>query len=343
MCFSENFGGFGLHSDYPPLGLHRGCRLMESGPISDIADLSRLEFPCELTFFDSTVDGGLNFVSPLLVSIPGFGVDSLHLDVMHILDLGVSQYLIGAVFKCFDTFYVLGLRPLPPKFPMPRSPHPARPQYSIHRGCCTRRRLIDNNFAGSDHVYVHMRRQANLRALRKRLKVFYKSFPTERGRMTKIGKLTMKMIGGPTTPCLVSKAAEARHLIPLLPQLCREYPRSLGAGAFLLTRCCNFYAEFFKCMKSEPRDMSPGGLRTLESSMSRFLASWKAWGGHCVPKHHMAWHLVQRARQHGNPKFYWTYADEGENRMMSSVAKSLSGTRTFYLTMLQKVLPEAGA
>ena len=94
-------------------------------------------------------------------------------------------------------------------------------------------------------------------------------------------------------------------------------------------------------MKSNGRDMSPAALRTLETATSRFLANWRAWGGHMVPKHHMFWHLAQRARHHGNPRFYWTYPDEGENRSMSAVAKSLHVDMTFYKTFLQKVLPEA--
>jgi len=69
--------------------------------------------------------------------------------------------------------------------------------------------------------------------------------------------------------------------------------------------------------------------------------NWKASGGHMVYKHHVAWYLVQRAARHGNPRFYWTYADEQENRVMGKVAKGLSGSRDpFYLTFLPKVLPE---
>ena len=54
-------------------------------------------------------------------------------------------------------------------------------------------------------------------------------------------------------------------------------------------------------------------------------------------------HLAERARVHGKPKCYWTYADEAENLMMKEVAQSLHGGPTFYLSFLQKVLPEAVA
>ena len=87
--------------------------------------------------------------------------------------------------------------------------------------------------------------------------------------------------------------------------------------------------------------MSAQGLRQLQGDMSRFLASWKAFGGHMVFKHHMAWHLAERAGILGNPWLYWTYADEQENRVMGSVARSLHGGNTFYLTVLQKVMQDA--
>ena len=292
-----------MFEHFPELGLRRGHRFMENGPVTDVADLGHLIFPCDLTFFDANGDTALNCISPSLVSIPGFSIESLHLDAMHILDLGVSQHLVGAVF----------------------------------------RRLIDNNFAGSDHPYVQMRRMANLQHLRRRLRKYYNSVKTERGRMTRISRLSLKMLGKPSQPCLHAKAAETRHLVPLLSKLCRENPTKLGANAAYLTRACNELNNFYNCMNSNGRDMSPGALRILETSMARFLASWRAWGGHMVPKHHMAWHMAQRARQHGNPKYYWTYPDESENRTMSAVAKVLHGGKTFYQAFLQRVLPEACA
>ena len=94
-------------------------------------------------------------------------------------------------------------------------------------------------------------------------------------------------------------------------------------------------------MEDEPfRQMTPDGCGRLQSSMIHFLHNWKAYGGHMVFKHHAAFHLAQRARQHGNPRFYWTYVDEGENRAMAVVAKRLHGGSSFYLRFLQRVLAE---
>ena len=83
--------------------------------------------------------------------------------------------------------------------------------------------------------------------------------------------------------------------------------------------------------------MSSDGLAKLRRSTTRYLTFYKAAGGHLVYKHHMAWHLVERTEVHGNPRFYWTYADENQNRLMGRVAKSLHGGQTFYSTFLEKV------
>ncbi len=42
---------------------------------------------------------GLNFVSALLTSVRGFNISHIALDVMHIIDLGVSQHLCGLIMR----------------------------------------------------------------------------------------------------------------------------------------------------------------------------------------------------------------------------------------------------
>ena len=291
--------GYHLRQALPELDLPYGARLVEDGALVDIHAVADVTLPAVLTFFHTQGNHGLNFVCPMF-SVPGFSISALTLDVMHVLDLGVSQYLAGAVFAT----------------------------------------LIQNNFAKSDHVYVDMMRRQNLFHLRRRLSAYYRSLVRPRGTMSQIGKLTLPMLSSLAKPRLKSKAAECRNLIPLLPQLCAENPDSLGDRSVHLQACCTALAQFYDVMQAEPRIMSPGGLRDLQSSMCRCLNHWKLFGGHIVFKHHCVWHMVERAPRHGNPKYYWTYADEQQNRVMKSVAQSLHGGNTFYLTFLQKVLPE---
>ena len=72
--------------------------------------------------------------------------------------------------------------------------------------------------------------------------------------------------------------------------------------------------------------------------MIRFLNAWKEYGGHTVFKFHVCVHLAEQAAEKGNPKAYWTYPDEAENRLMQRVAKSLHGGSTFYVRLLEKVV-----
>ena len=76
----------------------------------------------------------------------------------------------------------------------------------------------------------------------------------------------------------------------------------------------------------------------LQRCMFRFLSAWKEYKGHCVFKFHMSAHLAEQAAEKGNPRTYWTYPDEAENRLMQKVAKSLHGGPTFYVRLLEKVL-----
>ena len=297
-----NGPGLTMKESFVEADLPEGARLMvDDLPGEDIHRLAELVAPVTLTFFNPHGDHGLTFVTPLF-SIVGFSIECIHLDVMHVLDLGVSQYLVGMVL----------------------------------------RRLVEGNVAGCPAgMQVGLKRFKNILYMRRRLAKYYGSLDRSRGTMSAIGRLQESMLGPMKIPKLASKAAECRNLVPLMVELCNESYDFLGDNKFQLKVCAQSLHRFYQVMKLEPREMTPGGLHELRQSMVRFLVNWRALGGHMVYKHHAAWHLVQRAASHGNPKFYWTYADEQENRVMGTVAKGLSGCRDpFYLTFLQKVLPE---
>ena len=93
-------------------------------------------------------------------------------------------------------------------------------------------------------------------------------------------------------------------------------------------------------MASEPRMMTEDGVATLQENMKVFLMCWRTCGGHFYATRHMAWHLANRVRRDGNPRFHHTYADKSENRAMKGVADSLHGGCTFYKAFWSKVLLE---
>ena len=96
MGLDEEYGGLALWQNFDDLGLRTGHRLIESGQVKDLHAMNDIQLPVRLQFFDSANCFGLNLVCPLF-QVPGVTVECIHLVAMHILDLGVCQYLIGTI------------------------------------------------------------------------------------------------------------------------------------------------------------------------------------------------------------------------------------------------------
>ena len=163
---ANGYHGLALVDDMPDLDLAKGSRLILSDELSDVHAIYSATAPITLTFFDTKCDLGLDCVC-MLFAVIGFTMESIHLDVMHVLDLGVLQFLVGAVFM----------------------------------------QLLQNNFAASTKLSAEMRRLQCLVELRKKLRIFYRTHPAPRRRQSRIGRLTIKMLGSLTEPRLAAKAA----------------------------------------------------------------------------------------------------------------------------------------
>ncbi len=126
LALDSDAGGLALQSDFPLLGLRKGYRLLEEDSVTDIHKLGDVELPCALSFFSKDAGHGLNHICPLF-GVAGFTIESLSLDCMHIIDLGIMQYVAGEILQ----------------------------------------KLIVKNFAGSTKRKVAMRRLDNLMELRR--------------------------------------------------------------------------------------------------------------------------------------------------------------------------------
>eukprot|EP00959_Pyramimonas_sp_CCMP1952_P456646 9473511-Pyramimonas_sp.AAC.1 len=213
-----------------------------------------MEIPCSvnepaaLTFFDSANQIGLNFVAPIFM-VKGFTIDMIAIDVMHVVDLGISQYLCGAVFSV----------------------------------------CVEGNFAGSTANLKILRQKDNIFHLRRRLRSYYiaNAVLFQRGNMSKLFRITAKMLGKPSNPRLHCKAAECRQLIKLLPDLCRENASLFqGSLAMYLPHCCVQMRRFHQIIESNPRQLSQSAQRDLEDTAFAFVHFWKKAGGHNAHKHH---------------------------------------------------------
>ena len=69
-------------------------------------------------------------------------------------------------------------------------------------------------------------------------------------------------------------------------------------------------------------------------SYRAIIAGVRRW--HEVPKHHWAHHLIEQCRW-GNPKWWWTYADEDFMGIIKSVCKSCTAG-TAHVHVVTKVL-----
>ena len=115
---------------------------------------------------------------------------------------------------------------------------------------------MEGNFARCDLVHKEAVRAKNMMQLRRRMWAYYRSCDRNRGSMSAIGKLTMPMLTSIRQPRLKATAAESRHLVPLLDQLCREHPQLLAGH---LTICSSELNRFYACMEAEPRRRQRAG------------------------------------------------------------------------------------
>jgi hypothetical protein len=147
----------------------------------------------------------------------GFGIESLTLDVMHIMDLGVSQFVLGALFK----------------------------------------QLVDANFVRSTAVRYERRRHENISHLRRRIKSFYKAQGLYGKKLSCMNNITYKQLGNSRRPCLKAKAAESRNLVPLSRLIAAENANFLGKkGAYVKAACdelCNFFCYYRKRTEGDER------------------------------------------------------------------------------------------
>ena len=142
---------------------------------------------------------------------------------------------------------------------------------------------------------------------------------------SRIGRITLGMLGEDKAPMLSVKAAEMRHSLPFFVQLLQTHRARLdadgGHGSHLHDAgCC--LLNISKVIQEGNRRLSPGESAELLTRTYEFLDLWQAAGGKCLPKHHMMVHLARDAARVGNPRFHWVYQDEAMNLDIVNIAQS---------------------
>lgn len=93
LAFQPKYRGLSLKRALPEYGLFVGARLMADGGVNDVHEFENVPPGTEVVFFNRIAETGLTLITPLF-EIKGFSMNCVCLDVMHVLDLGVLQWLV---------------------------------------------------------------------------------------------------------------------------------------------------------------------------------------------------------------------------------------------------------
>ena len=298
MDHDEVAGGFALQQPFPELNMRKGHRLIEDAVVRDVERILELDTPVMLSLFDSKSDVGLNLLCPLFLTL-GFGVDCIHLDGMHIADLGVAQYLIGMVFYL----------------------------------------LVKNNHAQSTGSRDERRLADNMRHLRRRLKVYYRVRMVGKKNMSRIQHLSWNQTDGdhPRLKAKAAQTRQLMPLLPILCRENRRYLGDKGVF-FCNSRAMRSPKCTTSCTESDAGSCPALHTTPFARQLCNFSGAGSCSAGMKYKRFHMMFELIRRAKVHGNPARYWCYPDEGENRVMGIIAKALHHGPTFYTSFLERVL-----
>ncbi len=147
-------------------------------------------------------------------------------------------------------------------------------------------------------------------------------------KVSKLGRgFKITRLGGRHSPCLNAKAKQTRDLLPFVCEQLEKHRRAIRGWAAPITAAARHLQDFYAYVSRDSRAMAPHRLAGLEAAAWGFIQSWAQAEGHPVPKLHYFVHLVEQARTAGNPAFFTTYVDEGFNRQVKKLARSVHGAR----------------
>lgn len=228
-------------------------------------------------------------------SIPGLHEMCTMLDVLHVVDLGVATHVVGNVLH---TIIYEQLCAGPPRL------RALTPQEALGR-----------LWTDIQQIYQELGTQNRLHNL-------------------KLSMFTDARAPFAAFPCLTSvKAADTRHLVPVVHELCKRYVTGEERTQHRLL-CAKRLTHFYEVLHMHEGVFLPREASALLFEHTKILLvhySWLAsdacargklnWS--IVPKHHFMWHLAEQAR-FVHPRCTWTYLDEDFMNVIVHIARSSS-------------------
>ena len=307
--YSRVLGGRGLGADYPALGLERGDLLAAEPTLLDVGqgfdDLFKDgSLSCTVLFWRRRYATKLLHRVPIFSEALGVGVESMAIDVMHAVHLGVMQRFCSAfLWACLqmNVFEV-----------------PARTANERRAGAC----LI----------------------IKEQLQRFYGDYRRRHGKsLTEISDFVPGMLGLLRKPKLKLKAAETwSFLLYIHDSIHSRYGDKLGPNRGVWTRATDSLVEWMWIIQREGPQLSISAHDGLCECVRLHLASLKRLCISLIPKHHIWIHLTVNAGRDGNPRYYWTFLDEHLNGTLKKIMRRCHQT-TFERRALAKAHLVIGA
>ena len=234
---------------------------------------------------------------PLLARVVGLRLESVMIDILHTVDQGVASHIVANIFW---------------------------------------EAVIKKSWG-------HRKQEDNVNALMEELQAHYKSAATPKGYSRIQGNLTVdRLRTAAGFPKLKAKAAATRHCATfalIIARRCLDHKR-----VALIEMLCRFYeivALDGMFLSKEAKEELPNLGRHMMMLYGQLSAESLAAGRRLYkisPKHHLFVHLCEwQAVEMGNPRFYWTYADEDLVGSMIDMARSCH-PRTLPATAMYKWL-----
>ena len=271
-----------------------GDRLHPSRLLRDVGDFenqpkSAYPFKCLFWRLGDPKTARLIHHSPLM-DIPGVGMQSYAIDILHTWHLGGIPRYCGTAL------------------------------WAILRSDAYAHDLPEHLYA-EDVMHIKMLR------LRSDLWLHYKAMqrsdPTWRKKASQVWNLTLEMLGKEWNPVLRAKASESRHLLDFCVKVVEAKQANLdpNCAGFLLAggRAAQTVNDI---MRDSPQIMSVDDQQRLLDAYIRHCTMHIRSGGNFVPKHHLMLHCIQRIAVLGNPRWYHCYHDESLNGVVKKIAKS---------------------
>ncbi len=171
--------------------------------------------------------------------------------------------------------------------------------------------------------------KAALQALNERMATWWRALPPRRKRRVYLRRLSIgpQNLGKRHNPMLRlhggQQAARASALLPFARKCLEDFSRAIPGGRPLL-RACVALQRVCRVMRRGRRDMPYDcpTYKQLRAAATAFFRAWRRAKGRNIPKHHMMYHMVERALRQGNPAFAATYEDESFNKVTKAVFRS---------------------